>query len=78
MKAETSMESSGPDIVRVVEAIVRERTWGRIRHLHVELRGDLVVVRGGAPTFHVKQLAVEAARKALPTTRSFRIDIDVT
>jgi hypothetical protein len=65
------------DIVRAVETAIRKRTWGRIRDLRIEVLGQLVIVRAGALTFHVKQLALEAARKAVPTTRPLRIDIDV-
>jgi hypothetical protein len=70
-------ECADAEIVRAVEASIRERTWGRVCRLRVELQGELVIVCGGALTFHVKQLAAEAARKALPMTRTLRIDIDV-
>lgn len=40
---------------------VAERTWGRIRRLHVEDRDHYVIVRGHTTTYYAKQLAIEAA-----------------
>lgn len=45
---------------------VDEGVHRRVRELAVELRGDLVELRGRADSYHVKQLAQEAALPALP------------
>jgi hypothetical protein len=61
-----------------VERAIRDRTWRRVSNLCVESRGEIVVIRGSTRTYYLKQLALEAAREALATTRPFLIDIDVT
>jgi hypothetical protein len=78
MQAELNVECDDSEILRAVERAIRERTWGRVSNLCVELRGELVVVCGSTQTYYLKQLALEAAREALATTRPFLIDIGVT
>ncbi len=51
---------------RELENRVQVRTGRRIRNLHVELRPERVVLRGGAPTYYVKQLAQHSVREVLP------------
>lgn len=52
----------------VVTKQVSDRTGRRVRNLVVEVAGDGVgvVLRGRAASFHVKQLAQQGAREALP------------
>jgi hypothetical protein len=64
-------------IVDAMERRIRERTWGRIHNLRVEIRGELIIVYGSTQTYHFKQLALEAAREALGTSRPFLININV-
>ena len=45
---------------------VCQRTGRRVRNLSIELRPDGVVLRGRAPTYHVKQLAQQGVRDLLP------------
>jgi hypothetical protein len=78
MQTESTVESNDAEMLRAVERAIRARTWGRVANLLVEARGERVIVRGSAPTYYLKQLALEAAREALATTRPFLIDIDVT
>ena len=78
MQAEAIVEGNDSEILQAVERAIRERTWGRVSNLCVESRGQLVVIRGSTPTYYLKQLALEAVRKILGTTRLFLIDIDVT
>jgi len=47
---------------------IQERTGRRVRDLSVEMSGELVVVRGRARSFHVKQLVLHGVRDVLPTT----------
>ena len=78
MRPEPTMACNDFEIAAVIERAIRERTWGRVRHLRVELTGEAVVVHGSTPTYYLKQLALEAARSTLATTRPLIIDIDVT
>ena len=55
----------------VVLQRVADRTSRRVKNLVVEVTGsgDSVVIRGQANSFHVKQLAQQGAREALPEAR---------
>jgi hypothetical protein len=57
--------TSGPDLADEIARAVRERTAGRLREASITVTDDAVVVRGVAPSFYLKQLALEAARAAL-------------
>jgi hypothetical protein len=78
MQPETNMACNDTEIAGVIERVVRERTWNRVRQLRVELTGESVVVHGSTPTYYLKQIALEAARSTLARTRPLIIDIDVT
>jgi hypothetical protein len=59
-------------------AAVRERTGGRLRDGRITLNGDVITVPGVAPSFYVKQLALEAARatlRGLPSRLELEIDV---
>ena len=58
-------------LTEVVTQRVSDRTGRRVRNLVVEVAGggDSVVLRGRANSFHVKQLAQQGAREALPNAR---------
>ena len=49
-----------------LERNIREKTWGRVRPLRVEMDDDKVVVSGNCPTFYVKQLAIQALLELMP------------
>lgn len=58
-------------LIEVVTQRIAERTSRRVKNLVVEVcdRGESVVLRGRANSFHVKQLAQQGAREALPQAR---------
>jgi hypothetical protein len=58
-------------LTEVVMQRVVDRTGRRVRNLVVEVvgGGEVVVLRGRATCFHVKQLAQQGAREALPNAR---------
>ena len=58
-------------LTEVVLQRVVDRTGRRVRNLVVEVvgSGEVVVLRGRATCFHVKQLAQQGAREALPNAR---------
>jgi hypothetical protein len=45
---------------------IRQRTNDRVRNVSIEFRDQRIVVRGEAPTFHVKQLALLSLVQSLP------------
>jgi hypothetical protein len=53
------------NLAEQVTATVRERTGGRLREAAVVVAEGVVTVRGVAPSFYLKQLALEATRAAL-------------
>lgn len=77
MPTEITVESNDFQILGTVERAIRQRACGRVANLSVTSQGDLVIVRGITRTYYLKQLALEAARQVLATTRPFLIDIDV-
>jgi hypothetical protein len=46
--------------VAIVEQRVRQRVWGQISDLTVQVLDGGVLLRGRAPTYYLKQLAQEA------------------
>lgn len=58
-------------LTEVVTQRVADRTGRRVRNLVVEVdgSGESVVLRGRATCYHVKQLAQQGAREALPNAR---------
>jgi hypothetical protein len=65
-------------IAHAIERRIHERTWGRVRDLRVEQDGDRLVIRGRVPTFHLKQLAQEAARELLDPLNLLVVEIVVS
>jgi hypothetical protein len=57
---------SSVDLQQALTARVQQRTGRRVRGLRVELLPEGVILRGQAPTFHVKQLAQHGVRDLLP------------
>ena len=55
-------------LLELVTQRVADRTGRRVRNLEIEIAtgGDRVVLRGRANSYHVKQLAQQGAREALP------------
>jgi hypothetical protein len=58
-------------LTEVVTQRVADRTGRRVRNLVVEVNasGESVILRGRATCYHVKQLAQQGAREALPNAR---------
>ncbi len=62
------MSANPMQLIEVVTQRVADRTGRRVKNLVVEVAntGESVVLRGRANSFHVKQLAQQGAREALP------------
>ncbi len=54
------------DFTWSLERRILAKTSGRVRRLHVEMVSGRVVVRGLCPTYHVKQLAIQALLELSP------------
>jgi hypothetical protein len=72
------LDQTGKDmtLAQQVESRVRESTHGRIRNLKVEEVQGRFVVRGQAPSYHTKQLALQGALELL-SGDSFSTNITV-
>jgi hypothetical protein len=64
MKLKTRAESFQPMEERI-EGVVRSRTGGMIRNLHVEVSDGEVILSGRTSTYYAKQLATHAAFDAV-------------
>lgn len=62
------MSSLPMPVAEVLAQRVADRTGRRVRNLVVEIAddGDSVILRGRTNSFHVKQLAQQGVREALP------------
>jgi hypothetical protein len=54
-----------------------QRTGGRIHRLEVEVIGDKVVVRGSAPSYYLKQLALRGVLDVLGSAGAACIELNV-
>jgi hypothetical protein len=66
---------------QAIRLSVRDRTGGRIQALAIELTDRELVLRGTAPCYYVKQLALHAAldvlRSACEIAADLKLDVDV-
>lgn len=53
---------------QAIDVAIRTKTSGRIQALAITRTGGELVIRGVAPCFHVKQLALHAAQNVLQST----------
>lgn len=60
------MSSVAPNLAEVVMQRVTKRTGRRVVDLAIEVRGKQIILRGRTASYHVKQLAQQGAREAVP------------
>ncbi len=66
-----------PDLIEQIGHAIRERTNGRLRDARITVTDETVTLHGFAPSFYLKQLALEGARSALGE-RPFRLQLEIT
>ena len=54
-----------------------QRTGGRIQMLEVEMLEDAVVIRGCAPCYYIKQLALQGVLDVIGSRRTSRVELNV-
>jgi hypothetical protein len=74
LTCEREHRAVGPDLQEALERQIAQRTWGRLHRLTVELKGERLLVRGYAPTYYVKQLALLAVQEVCETTP---VDVEI-
>ena len=62
---------------RAIERQIRQRTWGRLQWLEVRVCHDLVIVRGLAPSYYVKQLALQGVLDLVEPSGAMRIRLNI-
>jgi hypothetical protein len=67
----TTLVAPVPSRLESLEARLRQKTHGRIRHLRVEEDATRLAVHGKVPSRHSKQLAIQAALEFLTDGKSF-------
>lgn len=67
MFAEELIKNSEEKRERHFVQSITERTWGRIQRLKVNLAEGRLVIQGSAPSYYLKQLALNAVRRVDPT-----------
>ena len=79
MSSDTLPSDAQTDLRQTIEANIVRNTWGRIHRLEVEAMADHVVVRSCAPSYYVKQLAIQAVLESIsvPDARVVEMAIDV-
>jgi hypothetical protein len=65
---------------QALERRIMERTWRRVCQLRVEVFGERIVIKGRAPCYYAKQLAIAAVLEGLdeagaPAVVDVRIDV---
>ena len=64
LSANVSADARGPRDPQHLESLIRTRSYGRVRDLHLELCGDGLILRGRACSYYAKQLAQQAVLEA--------------
>lgn len=63
------MNATLPTVRELLEHSIRERTGKRVRDLSIEVKGERIILRGYAKSFHVKQLAQHGVLDLLPRAK---------
>jgi hypothetical protein len=81
MSAEQEGEARPAELQRVLERAierrVRQRTWGRIQALEVEVADNRVIVRGRAPSYYVEQLALQGVLDVIESAGAMQIELNI-
>jgi hypothetical protein len=65
MLVKALVQTGRAELEQTIERRIMERTWRRIRELHVKVCTDRVVVHGQTPCYYAKQLAIHAVQEVL-------------
>ncbi len=71
------MQMSLSPLPQTVEREIRQRTWGRVSQLQVELADGRVIIRGCSSSYYAKQLAIQAAMEVIGEDDSVQLEVDI-
>jgi hypothetical protein len=69
--------SLGLGLEKAIMHRIVQRTGARIKMLEVEMVDNVVVIRGYAPCYYVKQLALQGVFDVLGSSRTSRVELNV-
>jgi hypothetical protein len=72
-----SLEERRSDLGLILHRQIVLHTGGRIRNLGVAVTDDLVTIRGNAPSYYAKQLALVAVQETLGVALRPRISLEI-
>jgi hypothetical protein len=70
-------QPASPGLEKAIMHQIGQRTGARIQMLEVEMVDDVVIIRGYAPCYYVKQLALQAVLDVLGSFRTSRVELNV-
>jgi hypothetical protein len=65
------------DLAGMLEKQIKEKTFGRVRPLEVKMGTDKITIHGNCPSYHVKQLAIQALLELAPEAAPFHFALDI-
>ena len=77
MSEEREAGLRSPEREQAIRHQILERTAGRIRTLEVEVIDNRIVIRGRAPSYYLKQLALQGVLDVLGSAGAMRIELNV-
>jgi hypothetical protein len=77
MSTERDAGLRSPDREQAIRHRIAERTAGRIRTLEIEVLDDRVVIRGHAPSYYLKQLALQGVLDVIDSKEAGIVEFNV-
>jgi hypothetical protein len=77
MTAAEAGPSQPPELERVIEDGIAQRTKVRIQTLQVEVIGDRVVIRGCVPSYYMKQLVLQGVLDVVDSARATQLELNI-
>lgn len=77
MQATCVLRGGAVGVERTIEQQVRQRTWGRIHRLQVEVIEDRVVLHGQTSSYYIKQMALQGALEVIDPRQASRIEMNI-
>jgi hypothetical protein len=77
MRAFSEDSKTRQSLVCMLEKKILEKTFGRVRPLEVELGHDKIIVHGRCPSYHIKQLAIQALIDLVPHAAPLHFALDI-
>ena len=71
------MQAANSELDKAIRLQIVQRTSARIKMLEVEIVDNVVIIRGYAPCYYVKQLALQGVFDVLGSSRTSRVELNV-